>query len=156
MVGARSVAEFISGRVRRISHMDSSIITALAALAGAVIGGFTSFVSSWWTQRAQARAQWGVQIQIRRQDLYKEFIADASKLFIHALQNNIDKADVFALMALYADVSRMRVLSTTHVVESADQIVKAIIAKVRRAEQESSPTSGNGAQRANRPTTQLQ
>ena len=109
--------------------MDSSIITALAALTGAVIGGFTSFISSWWTQRAQAKAQWGVQIQLRRQDLYREFISDASKLFIHALQNDKDKADVLALMALYAEVSRMRVLSTTGVVESADQIVREIIGK---------------------------
>ena len=109
--------------------MDASIIAALAALAGAAIGGLTSFVSSWWTQRAQAKAQWRTQIQLRRQELYKEFIGDASKLFIHALQNDADKADVFALMALYAEVSRMRVLSTTGVVESADQIVREIIGK---------------------------
>jgi hypothetical protein len=109
--------------------MNASIVSALAALAGAVIGGLTSFVSSWWTQRAQAKVQWLVQIQLRRQELYKEFIDDASRLFIHALQNDKDKADVFALMTLYAEVSRMRVLSTTSVVDSADQIVKGIIDK---------------------------
>ena len=112
-----------------VAQMDASIIAALAALAGAAIGGLTSFVSSWWTQRAQAKAQWLAQIQLRRQELYKEFIGDASKLFIHALQNDADKADVFALMALYAEVSRMRVLSTTSVVDSADQIVREIIDK---------------------------
>ena len=87
-----------------VAQMDTSIIAALAALAGAAIGGLTSFVSS----RAQAKAQWLAQIQLRRQELYKEFIGDASRLFIHALQNDADKADVFALMALYAEVSRMR------------------------------------------------
>jgi hypothetical protein len=109
--------------------MNASIISALAALAGAAIGGLTSLVSSWWTQRAQAKAQWFAQTQLRRQEVYKEFIEDASKLFIHALQNDQDKADVFALMALYAEVSRMRVLSTTSVVDSADEIVKDIIDK---------------------------
>ena len=108
-----------------VAQMDASIIAALAALAGAAIGGLTSFVSS----RAQAKAQWLAQIQLRRQELYKEFIGDASNLFIHALQNDADKADVFALMALYAEVSRMRVLSTTGVVDSADQIVREIIDK---------------------------
>jgi hypothetical protein len=108
-----------------VAQMDASIIAALAALAGAAIGGLTSFVSS----RTQAKAQWLAQIQLRRQELYKEFIGDASKLFIHALQNDADKADVFALMALYAEVSRMRVLSTTGVVDSADQIVREIIDK---------------------------
>ena len=82
-----------------------------------------------WTQRAQAKAQWLTQLQLRRQELYKEFIGDASKSFIHALQNDADKADVFALMTLYAEVSRMRVLSTTGVVDSADQIVREIIDK---------------------------
>jgi hypothetical protein len=77
--------------------MDASIIAALAALAGAAIGGLTSFVSSWWTQRAQAKAQWRAQIQLRRQELYKEFIGDASKLFVHALQNDADKARRFHL-----------------------------------------------------------
>src|SRR5262249_45223440 len=59
--------------------------------------------------------------QLRRQNLYKEFIELASKLYIHALQN--DKADVSALMGLYAEISKMRVLSTARVVDSADQIV---------------------------------
>ena len=63
--------------------------------------------------------------QLRRQELYKEFIEQASKLYIHALQN--DKADVFGVMGLYAEVSRMRALSSAPVVDSADQIVKGII-----------------------------
>jgi hypothetical protein len=58
-------------------------------------------------------------------DLYKEFIGDASRLYIDALQNN--KADVSALMGLYAELSRMRILSSAEVVESADQIVKRIV-----------------------------
>ena len=105
--------------------MDTSVITGLAALAGAAIGGLTSVVASWLTQRTQAREQRLAHYQLRRQDLYKEFIEQASKLYIHALQN--DKADVSALMGLYAEVSRMRVLSSARVVDSADQIVKKII-----------------------------
>ena len=48
-----------------VAQMDASIIAALAALTGAAIGGLTSFVSSWWTQRAQAKAQWHAQIQLK-------------------------------------------------------------------------------------------
>ena len=58
-------------------------------------------------------------------DTYRVFIDQASKLYIEALQN--DHPDVSALMALYAQVSRMRVLSSTSVVECADQIVRKII-----------------------------
>ena len=63
--------------------------------------------------------------QLRRQELYKEFIEQASELYIHALQN--DKPDVSGLMRLYAEISRMRILSSPTVVNSADQIVKNII-----------------------------
>jgi hypothetical protein len=107
--------------------MDASIISALAALAGAAIGGLTSIIGSWLTQRAQARAQQLAQSRSRREELYKEFVEGASKLYIEAVQN--DTANVSALMGLYAKVSRMRVLSSAPVVESADQILKEIIDK---------------------------
>ena len=106
--------------------MDPSVITALSALGGATIGGLASGLATWLSQRSQAKAQWRSQIQLRRQDTYRVFIDQASKLYIEALQN--DRPDVSALMTLYAQVSRMRVLSSTSVIESADQIVKKIIA----------------------------
>ena len=37
--------------------MNAAYISALAALAGSVIGGLTSLLTSWLTQRTQARAQ---------------------------------------------------------------------------------------------------
>ena len=59
--------------------MDTSVITALAALVGAAIGGLTSLLTSWLAQRTQARAKWVSQQIMRRQDLYKDFIEHASK-----------------------------------------------------------------------------
>jgi hypothetical protein len=59
--------------------MNASAISALAALAGAAIGGFTSIMASLLTQRIQARATWIVQEKLRRRELYKEFIEGASK-----------------------------------------------------------------------------
>src|SRR5215831_9601950 len=109
----------------QVLRMDTSVITALAALAGAAIGGLTSVVASWSIQRTQAREQRLAHYQLRRQNVYKEFIEQASKLHIHALQN--DKADVSALMGLYAEISKMRVLSSARVVDNADQIVKKVI-----------------------------
>ena len=106
--------------------MDASVITALFGLAGATIGGLASGLATWLSQRSQAKAQWLSQNQLRRQDTYKVFIEQASKLYIEALQS--DHPDVSALMALYAQISRMRILSSTSVIECADQIVKKIIA----------------------------
>ena len=105
--------------------MNASIISALAALLGAAIGGLTSVLASWLTQQTQAKAQWIAQERIRRQDLYKEFIEEASKAYIDALQH--DKPDISALVAIYAKISRMRVLSTPKVIESADRIGRHIV-----------------------------
>jgi hypothetical protein len=105
--------------------MDNSVITALAALAGAAIGGVMTVFASWLSQHAQARTQWTAHNLVLRQELYKEFIEQSSKLYIHALQNS--NADVVALMGLYAELNRMRIVSSAAVVEGADWILKKIV-----------------------------
>jgi hypothetical protein len=105
--------------------MNTSVVTALAALAGAAIGSVSSVIASWLAQYAQARTQGRAQNQVRREELYRQFIEESSKLYLHALQN--DHADVGALMGLYAELSRMRILSSAAVVHSADQLLKKIV-----------------------------
>ena len=105
--------------------MNNSVITAIAALAGAAIGGVMTVLASWLTQHAQARAQWISNNQVRRQELYREFIEQSSRLYSHALQNN--DADLVALMDVYAKLSRMRILSSAAVVDSADRMLKKIV-----------------------------
>ena len=105
--------------------MEASVITALAALVGAALGGFASVIASWLTQRAKLRAQWTAQDIVQRQDLYKEFIEAASKCYVHALQHG--EADIPALVELYAKLGRMRVLSSPKVLENAEQIERKIV-----------------------------
>jgi len=105
--------------------MDASLITALAGLTGAAVGGLTSGLASWLIQKTQARQQWLAQEKLLRQELYKEFIEEASKCYIDALQH--DKPDIPALVGLYAKVARMRVLSSQTVLERAEQIERAIL-----------------------------
>jgi hypothetical protein len=101
---------------------NASVISALAALAGAAIGGLTSVLASWWTQQIQAKVQWLAQERSRRQELYEEFIEQASRSDIDALQH--DNADISALVGLYAKIGRMRILSSPRVVECAGQIAE--------------------------------
>jgi hypothetical protein len=105
--------------------MNASVISALAALAGAAIGGLTSVLASWWTQQIQAKVQWLAQERSRRQELYKEFIEQASRSYIDALQH--DNADISALVGLYAKIGRMRILSSPRVVACAGQIARKIV-----------------------------
>jgi len=105
--------------------MDAAYLSALAALAGSVTGGLTSLVASWLTQREQFSAQQLVHEISRREDLYKDFIQEASKLYTDAYEH--DKADTSKLVNLYASVSRMRVLSSPRIIESAEKVVRVII-----------------------------
>lgn len=104
--------------------MDAGYITALAALGGAALGGFTSFASSWTTQRVQMNATRIESSKSRRQKLYKAFIDNASKSYGDALIH--DNLELSGLIELYAILSRMRVLSSAAVVDSADRVVKVI------------------------------
>ena len=105
--------------------INPSVVSALAALAGATIGGLTSVLASWLSQHAQAKALWLAQDKLRRQELYKEFIEAAWKCNIHALQH--DEPDIPGLLELYAKVGRMRILSSPKVVESAELTARRIL-----------------------------
>ena len=105
--------------------MDASIISALAALTGAAVGGLTSGIANWINHRSQVRAQWLNHEKNRRQVLYKDFIEEASRCYIDALQH--DEADIPGLVGLYAKLSRMRVLSSTHVIDDAEKVTLKIL-----------------------------
>ena len=99
--------------------------SALAALAGSAIGGLTSLASAWLTQHSQDRARRLSQDKVRRQKLYKQFIDEASKLYADALVH--DRAEVSALVSVYALINRMRDLSRSDVVEKAETVVRTIV-----------------------------
>jgi hypothetical protein len=105
--------------------MEPATISALAALAGATIGGVTSFAATWLTQRTQARIQAITHKLSRREELYKAFIKEAAKLYADALVHEI--SDVSELVGLYAMISEMRVLSPTKTIESADEVARMIV-----------------------------
>ncbi|SRR5258708_29859243 len=105
--------------------MNTSIISALAALVGAAIGGLTSVLATWLTQCTQVRAEWQAHGRIRRQELYREFIEEATKCYVDALQHN--EPDLAALGNFYAKISRMRVQSSREVADDADVIGRKIV-----------------------------
>jgi len=105
--------------------MELAYFSALAALAGSAIGGMTSLATSWLTQRAQLKAQQLGHDLGRREELYKDFIEEATRLYTDAWEH--DKADTAKLVKLYALVSRMRVQSSQTIIETADKVCRVII-----------------------------
>ena len=105
--------------------MDVSIISALAALTGAAVGGLTSGIATWLNHRSQVRTEWILHEKSRRQTLYREFIDEASKCYIDALQH--DEADIPGLVGVYAKLSSMRALSSKTVVHCAEDVARKIL-----------------------------
>ena len=105
--------------------MNAGYISAFAALAGSLIGGLTTFAAAWVTQRQQANVQWLLQEKTRRQELYQQFIEEASKLYVDALIH--DQAEIPTLVSLYASINKMRVVSNPGIAERADKVVRIIV-----------------------------
>jgi hypothetical protein len=105
--------------------MESAYISAFAALAGTAIGGLASFATSWVTQNAQTRAQRIAAERDSRAALFGRFLDEAAKLYSDALQNRRD--DINGLIGIYALTSRIRLISSPHVVEAADTVVRIIV-----------------------------
>jgi hypothetical protein len=107
--------------------MDPGYISAIAALSGSIVGGLTSLGASWVSQNAHARTQLLLESKSRRQELYKAFIEEASKLYGDALvTESADHADVSKFIGLYAMLGRMEILSSQPVIENAAKIIEVI------------------------------
>jgi hypothetical protein len=105
--------------------MDTAYISAFAALAGSLVGGLTSVATSWLSQYVQLRARQQTDDLNRREDLYKQFIDEGSRLYADALEHN--EARLSNLIELYSLISMMRVLSSPRIVAHAEKVVRDIV-----------------------------
>ena len=101
--------------------MDAAFLSAISPLAGSVIGGLTT----WLSQRSQARAGQIAHDLARREDLIRDFIIAASKTYSDAIVNNEPKMP--ELIDLYAMISRMRVLAMPRSVAGADIVMRSML-----------------------------
>ena len=109
--------------------MDPAYISALAALAGATIGGLTSFSTSWLTQRTQLRHAHREAERAELKTLYQDFINEASRLFVEAMRAKTDDIDdISGLVGLHAMIGRMRLVSDQPVIDAATRTEEAILA----------------------------
>ena len=105
--------------------MDAHYVSALAGLAGAAIGGFTSFGTNWITQKAQLRDQRRETARRQRERLFVEFLNEATRLYGDALSHQKD--DVYDLVKLFAIAAHLRMVSSTAIVAAAERVIKVIV-----------------------------
>ncbi|HKM65454.1 MAG TPA: hypothetical protein VJY39_23495 [Acidisphaera sp.] len=101
--------------------MEVAYVSALSALGGSVVGGLISGAATWLSQREQVMAGQRAHDQARREDLYRDFIVAASKAYGEALTSNDPKGE--DIVALYALMSRMRIVCSPRLVACADKVM---------------------------------
>ena len=104
---------------------SAAYLSAIAALVGTFVGGITSIATSWLGQQRQTKEQRRAREKDELQALYKQFIEDASKLYVDALEHNT--TELPKLIDIYTTINRMRVLSPPRVVAEADKALWMIM-----------------------------
>ena len=110
--------------------LDGPVIVALAALAGSLVGAFSSVAATFIGQRLQARwSQLGAELE-EREKLYGLFAEEAVHLFLDAIQRS--SIDPVKIMRLYSKVARIRLMSTDHVLHAAEEVGKRLFEAYER------------------------
>ena len=104
---------------------DPAIITGATAVVGTLMGGMTSFATSYLTQGRQTRTDRVLRELDRREDVYARFIELSSELALDALENPLD--DPKKLIGLSAVVGRIRLASSPRVLQAAEAVVDFLL-----------------------------
>jgi hypothetical protein len=97
-------------------------ISAMSVIFGSLTGALASSVSTWITQRHQDRRDLLAKRIFHREQLYSDFISESARVMADAIQNNFQ--DPSMLLPAYALLSRMRLSSSSDVLDSAELIIQ--------------------------------
>jgi hypothetical protein len=105
--------------------MNSEMIAVLAAIAGSFVGAFGSVVGTWIAQRHQDRRDLLAKRVARRESLYSDFISESARLLVDGLEHNL--RDPQKLISIYGLLSRIRLTSSSRVLETAEGVVRNLL-----------------------------
>jgi len=105
--------------------VDTSIIVAIAALAGSVVGACASVATTFVGQRLQARrARLAAELD-EHQELYGRFVEEAIPLFIDAIEQPAINPP--KLLRLFSIIGRIRLVSSDEVLRAAEHVGKRLL-----------------------------
>jgi hypothetical protein len=107
-------------------QIDPALLSALAALGGALIGGGASLAAAIYTQRYQDRQQRIARETTKREVVYADFIMSASNLLLKAhlgdgLTLGGDEQHLIGL------ANRMRLFAPPNVIQEAEAVIRGVI-----------------------------
>jgi hypothetical protein len=104
--------------------MESTFVTALAAVLGSLVGGSASIATAWVTQRTANRHE-RIDAEIRdRQALYAEFIHESSKLALDSFGHSLEKPET--LVSVYELINRIRLTGSDAVLAAAEDALRQV------------------------------
>src|SRR5258705_6371640 len=122
---ARMRQDAVSASNKEITRWTCSTFPRLRRFQDRLSGTLASIVTGWVTQRRKTRVRHTLRATSQREELYKSFIEEASRLYADALVN--DKSEISKLVDLYALIARMKILSSDSVIEAAEKAGRLLL-----------------------------
>jgi hypothetical protein len=104
---------------------NPATIPTLSAFGGSVIGALSSTVSAWIDRRYRERRELVAKKVSQLEQLYSDFINESARLLVDAAQHSLE--DPSTLVPIYALLSRIRLRSSTEVIESGERLISTIL-----------------------------
>jgi hypothetical protein len=106
--------------------IDSALLSPVAAMLGAFLGGGTSLIAAIYTHRSQDRLQRVAAEVTKRETVYADFVMYASNLLLRAYtRDDLElSGDEQRLVGL---INRMRFFAPTNVIVAAEAAFRAIV-----------------------------
>jgi hypothetical protein len=104
---------------------NPAAILALSAIGGSIVGALGSTASAWIAQRHQDRRELVAKKVSRLEELYADFINESARLQVDAVQHSLENPST--LVPIYALISRIRLSSSTEVIESGEELIATIL-----------------------------
>jgi hypothetical protein len=108
-----------------MSLLGSATIPTLSAIGGSMIGALSSMISTWIVQRHRERRELVAQKTAHLEQLYSDFINESARLLVDAAQHSLEQPST--LVPIYALISRIRLRSSTEVIESGERLIATIL-----------------------------
>jgi hypothetical protein len=104
---------------------NPATVPTLSAIGGSIIGALSSTVSAWIAQRHRERREVVAKKIAQLEQLYSDFINESARLLVDAVQHSLE--DPGMIVPLYALFSRIRLGSSTDVIESGERVIATIL-----------------------------
>jgi hypothetical protein len=104
---------------------NAATIPALSAFGGSIIGALSSTLSAWIAQRHRERREVVAKKMAHLEQLYSDFINESARLLVDAVQHSLENPGT--VVPLYALLSRIRLGSSTEVIQSGERVIATIL-----------------------------